>query len=64
MYDDVQVGWLAGDDYRVAAESAGVVELPDTSDGDPPLPESGARDLPPGLLGGRFEDPCPPGIGE
>jgi hypothetical protein len=64
MYDDVQNGWLVGDGYRVAAEAAGVVELPDTSHGDPPMAESGAQDLPAGLLGGRFEDPCPPRIGE
>ena len=28
MFDSVQAGWLAGDDYRRAVEAAGVVELP------------------------------------
>lgn len=29
MFDEVQIGWLDNDDYRRAAERAGVVELPD-----------------------------------
>ena len=29
MFDAVQIGWLDNDDYRRAAERAGVVELPD-----------------------------------
>ncbi|HEY9472636.1 MAG TPA: hypothetical protein VIS06_02165, partial [Mycobacteriales bacterium] len=28
MFDSVQAGWLAGDDYRRAVQAAGVVELP------------------------------------
>jgi hypothetical protein len=54
MFDDVQRGWLDGDDYRLAAEAAGVVELPD--DGRPrpgPLPER--------VSTGRWEDDDPPG---
>ena len=63
MYDSVQAGWLGGDDYRVAAEAVGVVELPEPGDGDPPVSEPDAQGLPARLLGGRFEDSCPPGIG-
>ncbi|HEY9392329.1 MAG TPA: hypothetical protein VIR27_21460 [Mycobacteriales bacterium] len=36
MFDHVQLGWLAGDDYRAAAEAAGVVELPDNSEPNDP----------------------------
>lgn len=32
MFDAVQIGWLDNDDYRRAAERAGVVELPDGMD--------------------------------
>lgn len=55
MWDDVQRGWLDGDDYRRAAEAAGVVELPD--DRTPPglLPER--------VSTGRWEDDDPIGIG-
>lgn len=35
MFDHVQLGWLAGDDYRAAAEAAGVVELPDSELDEP-----------------------------
>lgn len=46
MFDDVQLGWLSGDDYGAAAEAAGVVELPDELQPDEP-----AEAPPPG--------PCP-----
>lgn len=64
MFDSVQAGWLAGDDYRAAVEAAGVVELPDPGDNDSQDEEVEPRDLSAGLLGGRFEDPRPPGISE
>lgn len=53
MWDDVQRGWLDGDDYRRAAEAARVVELPD--DRTPPglLPER--------VFTGRWEDDDPIG---
>lgn len=55
MFDEVQRGWLDGDDYVRAAEAAGVVELPD--DGTlPPGP------LPTQVSTGRWEDDNPPGV--
>ncbi|HEY9390274.1 MAG TPA: hypothetical protein VIR27_10980 [Mycobacteriales bacterium] len=64
MFDSVQAGWLAGDDYRAAVEAAGVVELPHPGDNDPQDEEVEPQGLPADLLGGRFEDPRPPGISE
>lgn len=55
MFDEVHEGWLAGDDYRRAAEAAGVVELPD---GEGPQPAGG---LPEQVSSGRWEDADPPG---
>lgn len=46
MFDHVQLGWLGGDDYRAAAEAAGVVELPGGTEPDGPAGES-AEGLPP-----------------
>lgn len=57
MFDDVQRGWLDGDDYVVAAEAAGVVELPESGDEDPPdRPPGTARTVPDVVLTGRWED--------
>lgn len=56
MFDDVQRGWLDSDDYHVAAEAAGVVELPDDE-----LPGPGL--LPKQVSTGRWEDNDPPGVG-
>jgi hypothetical protein len=66
VFDEVQCGWLAGDDYRRAVERHGVLELPD--DGEPePEPEPEAEPgplpgpLPPEVSSGRWVDDDPPG---
>ncbi|HEX5495706.1 MAG TPA: hypothetical protein VFX70_14135 [Mycobacteriales bacterium] len=62
MFDQVQRGWLDGDDYRVAVEAAGVVELPGAS--DPADCPDGTADAGLGeLLASRWEDSDPPGVG-
>lgn len=56
MWDEVQRGWLDGDDHRRAAEAAGVVELPD--DGTPPPGR-----LPTQVATGRWKNNNPSGVG-
>lgn len=46
MFDHVHLGWLEGDDYRVVAEAAGVVELPDGPEPDRPAPDRAEPDEP------------------
>ncbi|HEY9389761.1 MAG TPA: hypothetical protein VIR27_08335 [Mycobacteriales bacterium] len=58
MFDEVQRGWLAGDDYRRAVERHGVRELPD--DGEPER-EIEPGPLPPEVSSGRWVDDDPPG---
>jgi len=60
MFDDVQQGWLGGDDYARAVEAAGVVELPEP--GEPESAETPEPDpLPESVSTGRWEDADPPG---
>ncbi|HEY9475652.1 MAG TPA: hypothetical protein VIS06_17605 [Mycobacteriales bacterium] len=68
MFDEVQMGWLAGDDYERAVEAAGVVELPMSDESR--LPESDqscpvSRDVLDELVRDRcrWEDDNPPGVG-
>ena len=71
MFDEVQMGWLAGDDYARAVEAAGVVELPmsdeSQSDGSTEADESCPvyRDVLDELVRDRcrWEDDNPPGVG-
>lgn len=76
MFDHVHLGWLESDDYRVVAEAAGVVELPDGPQPDEPEP-AGPPDTPPAapdrpdlyaVLGetvhGRWTDPDPGSVGK
>ena len=70
MFDEVQMGWLAGDDYERAVEAAGVVELPmsdeSQSDGSTEPDESCPvyRDVLDELVRDRcrWEDDNPPGV--
>lgn len=61
MYDEVQRGWLAGDDYEQAAEAAGVVELPESGE-----PSPTHRNVVDDLVRDRcrWEDDNPPGLGQ
>lgn len=72
MFDDIQAGWLAGDDYqraadareadyRKAADAAGVIELPGkyVARAVTPPPQAPQRwDV---IMTGRWEDGNPPG---
>ncbi|HEY9475461.1 MAG TPA: hypothetical protein VIS06_16640 [Mycobacteriales bacterium] len=72
MSDEVQCGWLAGDDYRAAVERAGAKELPDDGipDGEPWIVSALAPVVQPpdttyqellARVDGRWEDSDPPG---
>ena len=66
VFDSVQSGWLAGDDYRRAAEAAGVVELPDPTEPAESVESAESSgepmaDMPDDLFDGRWEDADPPG---
>lgn len=66
MFDDVQLGWLAGDEYRRAAEEAEEAERDEADqDRQPPPAEPSARigGLPAEVLTGRWTDDDPPGLG-
>ncbi|HEY9474556.1 MAG TPA: hypothetical protein VIS06_11995 [Mycobacteriales bacterium] len=77
MFDEVQMGWLAGDDYARAVEAAGVVELPMSDESRLPEPEESDksteadescpvyRDVLDELVRDRcrWEDDNPPGVG-
>lgn len=78
MFDEVQRGWLDSDDYRVATEAAGVVEVPDgpepesiePEDAGPAGPPPSYQDLPTvrAALGevstGRWTDDDPGSVGK
>ncbi|HEY9475919.1 MAG TPA: hypothetical protein VIS06_18965 [Mycobacteriales bacterium] len=68
MFDDEQLGFLAGDEYRRAAASRDTDERVGTDQqgqtGEPKPDGVGTRDLLADLadlVGGRFEDDDPPG---
>ena len=62
MFDEVQRGWLAGDDYRRAVERHGVRELPDDGEPEPEVgTEPGPGPLPAEVSSGRWVDDDPPG---
>lgn len=74
MFDHVHIGWLESDDYRVAAQAAGVVELPDGPEpgrddadlpcGPPAEPREPARSVLADLPGGWWVDGHPGSVGK